>query len=154
MNNGANVRPDTDDSAHNTSSAFPRYFPQNVQFRHTWRPYQARVLAELDAHLDDNHFHLVAAPGSGKTVVGLEALRRVNKPALVFAPTVAIRDQWIRRFLDCFWNEAQLPDWLSTDASRPRLLTLSTYQSLTYYEKNGEIGMLVKGLEAAGVRTL
>jgi superfamily II DNA or RNA helicase len=136
------------------SSELPRTFPQNVQFRHTWRPYQARVLAELDAHLDDNHFHLIAAPGSGKTVVGLEALRRVNKPALVFAPTVAIRDQWLRRFLDCFWNESQPPDWLSTDPSQPRLLTLATYQSLTYYEKNGEIGTLVQGLEAAGVRTL
>ena len=136
------------------SSEFPRSFPQSVQFRHDWRPYQARVLAELDAHLDDNHFHLVAAPGSGKTVVGLEALRRVNKPALVFAPTVAIRDQWIRRFLDCFWNEAQPPDWLSTDPAEPRLLTLATYQSLTYYEKNGEIGTLMKVLDAAGVRTL
>jgi superfamily II DNA or RNA helicase len=132
----------------------PGSFPTSVQFRHAWRPYQARVLAELDTHLKDNHFHLVAAPGSGKTVVGLEALRRVGKPALVFAPTVAIRDQWIRRFLDSFWNEAQPPDWLSTDPSQPRLLTIATYQSLTHFEKNGEIATLVKALEAAGVRTL
>ena len=129
------------------SGEFPRSFPASVQFRHAWRPYQARVLAALDAHLEDNHFHLVAAPGSGKTVVGLEALRRVDKPALVFAPTVAIRDQWIRRFLECFWNEAQPPDWLSTDPSQPRLLTIATYQSLTHFEKNGEIGTLVKALE-------
>ena len=133
---------------------FPRSFPTSVQFRHTWRPYQARVLAALDAHLSDNHFHLVAAPGSGKTLVGLEVLRRVGKPALVFAPTVAIRDQWIRRFLDSFWNEAQPPEWLSTNPSQPRLLTIATYQWLTHFEKNGEIGTLVKALEAAGVRTL
>ena len=133
---------------------FPRSFPPSVQFRHAWRPYQARVLAALDAHLGDHHFHLVAAPGSGKTVVGLEVLRRVGKPALVFAPTVAIRDQWIRRFLHDFWNEAQPPDWLSTDPSQPRLLTIATYQSLTHFEKNGEIGTMVKALEAAGVRTL
>jgi superfamily II DNA or RNA helicase len=129
-------------------------FPDSVRFRHTWRPYQARVLAELDAHFRDKHFHLVAAPGSGKTVVGVEVLRRVGKPALVFAPTVAIRDQWIRRFLDDFWNEAQPPDWLSTDPAQPRLLTIATYQSLTHFEKNGEIGTLVNTLEAAGVRTL
>ena len=138
----------------NMPGEFPRSFPASVQFRHAWRPYQARVLAALDAHLNDNHFHLVAAPGSGKTVVGLETLRRVGKPALVFTPTVAIRDQWIRRFLDSFWNEAQPPDWLSTDPSQPRLLTIATYQSLTHFEKNGEIGTLVKALEAAGVRTL
>ena len=125
-----------------------------MRFRHAWRPYQARVLAELEAHLDDNHFHLVAAPGSGKTVVGLEALRRVGKPALVFAPSIAIRDQWIRRFLDLFWNQAQPPDWLSTDPAHPRLLTVATYQSLTSFEKKGEMGTLVKALEDAGVRTL
>ena len=111
-------------------------------------------MAELDAHFKDQHFHLVAAPGSGKTVVGLEALRRVGKPALVFAPTVAIRDQWIRRFLDSFWNEAHPPDWISTDPAEPRLLTIATYQSLTHFEKSGDIGTLVKALDAAGVRTL
>jgi len=136
------------------SGEFPKSFPDAVQFRHAWRPYQARVLAELEAHLSDNHFHLVAAPGSGKTVVGLEALRRVGKPALVFAPSIAIRDQWIRRFLDLFWNEAQPPDWLSTDPAHPRLLTVATYQSLTSFEKKGEMGTLVNALEDAGVRTL
>ncbi|HLA73210.1 MAG TPA: DEAD/DEAH box helicase family protein [Steroidobacteraceae bacterium] len=136
------------------SREIPKCFPDSVQFRHAWRPYQARVIAELDSHLKDNHFHLVAAPGSGKTVVGLEVLRRLGKPALVFAPTVAIRDQWIRRFLDSFWNEAQPPYWLSTDLSEPRLLTITTYQSLTHFEKTGEVGALVAVLEAAGVGTL
>jgi len=141
------------DFVQHDSIELPRVFPAAMQFRHAWRPYQARVLAELDRHLKDNHFHLIAAPGSGKTVVGLEALRRVGKPALVFAPTIAIRDQWIRRFLDSFWNEAA-PEWLSTDLEAPRLLTVVTYQSLASFEKNGEIGSLVKALDAAGVRTL
>jgi superfamily II DNA or RNA helicase len=125
-----------------------------MRFRFEWRSYQARVLAELDVHLEDNHFHLVAAPGSGKTLVGLEALRRVGKPALVFAPTIAIRDQWVRRFLEGYWSEARPPDWLSTELTRPGLLTVVTYQSLGAPEKRGEIGVLAKALAAAGVRTL
>jgi len=125
-----------------------------VRFRHAWRPYQARVLAELEAHFADRHFHLVAAPGSGKTVVGLESLRRVGKPALVFAPTIAIRDQWIRRFMDDFWNEPQPPGWISTDPGQPGRLTVATYQSLTRFEKQAGIATLVAALEAAGVRTL
>jgi len=129
-------------------------FPDGARFRHAWRPYQERVLAELDAHLRDSHFHLVAAPGSGKTVVGLEALLRVGAPALVFAPTIAIRDQWVRRFLDSFWNDTRAPDWLSTDLAEPGLLTIATYQSLTRYEENGEVGALAKKLAMAGVRTL
>ena len=96
------------------SPDIPSAFPDEFRFRHEWRPYQARVIAELDSHLDDKHFHLVAAPGSGKTVVGLEVLRRLAKPALVFAPTIAIRDQWIRRFVDSFWNGGRTPDWIST----------------------------------------
>lgn len=129
-------------------------FPDSMRFRFDWRPYQARVLAELDRHLADRHFHLVAAPGSGKTIVGLEALRRVGKPALVFAPTVAIRDQWVRRFLDAFWNEPQPPDWLSTDLARPGLLTIATYQSLGALEKAGGLAPFAQSLETAGVRTL
>jgi hypothetical protein len=112
------------------------------------------VLAELEAHLEDRHFHLIAAPGSGKTLVGLEALRRVGKPSVVFAPTVAIRDQWIRRFLECFWDQPQAPEWISTDIAQPGLLTIVTYQALTHYEKSGEIGALVKSMHAAGVGTL
>jgi len=129
-------------------------FPEGVRFRHAWRPYQSRVLADLEEHLKDHHFHLIAAPGSGKTVVGLEALRRVGKPALVFAPTVAIRDQWIRRFLDSFWTEPRAPDWISTDLAEPRLLTVATYQSLARYEGNGDVGSLVTILQSAGVHTL
>jgi superfamily II DNA or RNA helicase len=145
-------------TAHTTppdmQAELPKSFPATVKFRHEWRPYQARVLAQLDAHLGDQHFHLVAAPGSGKTVVGLEALLRVGKPALIFAPTIAIRDQWIRRFQESFWNEAQPPPWISIDPAQPGLLTIVTYQSLTHFDKNRALHTLITGLDAAGVRTL
>jgi len=67
-------------------------FPSDIQFRKPWRSYQQRVLAELQNHLTDNHLHIIAAPGSGKTVLGLEVVRRLNRPTLILAPTVAIRD--------------------------------------------------------------
>ena len=77
-------------------------FPEDVGFSSTWRPYQARVLKELEEYLEDDKLHVVAAPGSGKTVLGLEVLRRLNGPTLVLTPTLAIRDQWILRFIDLF----------------------------------------------------
>ncbi|MEW6305846.1 MAG: DEAD/DEAH box helicase family protein [Verrucomicrobiota bacterium] len=132
----------------------PKCFPQSVRCRLAWRPYQERVLAELEAHLEDRHFHVVAAPGSGKTVLGLEAVRRVGKPALIFAPTLAIRDQWIRRFLDSFWHGPERPDWISTELAHPRLLTVVTYQSLTHFEKHKQTGELAGALKTAGVETL
>ena len=62
-----------------------------MAFRKDWRAYQFRLLNHLDRYLDNKRLHLVAAPGSGKTVLGLEVIRRINKPTLVLAPTITIR---------------------------------------------------------------
>src|SRR5262249_45985848 len=73
-----------------------------MAFRKDWRMYQSRLLDHIDRYLDNNRLHLVAAPGSGKTVLGLEVIRRVNQPTLVLAPTVTIRDQWVDRLVELF----------------------------------------------------
>ena len=54
-----------------------------MQFKGTWRDYQARVLDEFEQHFGDQRLHIVAAPGAGKTVLGLEIIRRIGRPALV-----------------------------------------------------------------------
>jgi len=106
-------------------------FPDHIKFQKTWRTYQARVLSELKEHLDDNHLHIIAAPGSGKTVLGLEVVRRLNRATLIFAPTLAIRDQWVDRLVSLFCNEdSDKPEWISKDIRHPKLLTVSTYQGV------------------------
>ncbi len=67
----------------------------SLKFRYSWRPYQQRVLDSIDQHLDDDRLHVVAAPGAGKTTLGLEVFRRLRKCTLVLSPTRVIRDQWI-----------------------------------------------------------
>lgn len=47
---------------------------ETLTFRYRWRPYQQRVLDAIDQHLDDARLHIVAAPGAGKTTLGLEGL--------------------------------------------------------------------------------
>lgn len=106
-------------------------FPSNIRFKGQWRNYQARVLSKLDEHLDDRRLHVIAAPGSGKTVLGLETILRLNRPTLVISPTLAIRDQWIQRFRELFLPDGvDLPVWISTDVRKPGLLTSTTYQAL------------------------
>ncbi len=106
-------------------------FPADVQFRKPWRSYQQRVLNELGQHIDDRHLHVIAAPGSGKTVLGLEVMRRINRPTLILSPTVAIQDQWVDRFVHLFMNgEHRTPSWISKDIRSPRFITASTYQGL------------------------
>ena len=128
-------------------------FPTDVRFRLTWRAYQQRVLDDLDEHLGDGRLHVVAAPGSGKTVLGLEVVRRLGPPALVLSPTLTIRNQWIERLVGLFMPPgSRRPDWVSTDVHRPALLTAVTYQALHVAHAGGE--PVLKGLAAAGVRTL
>lgn len=106
-------------------------FPQEMAFQRTWRTYQARLLSQLDSYLADKRLHVVAAPGSGKTVFGLEVVRRINQPTLVLAPTITIRDQWVERLVQHFLPDGTPePDWVSTDIRRPELLTVATYQAL------------------------
>jgi superfamily II DNA or RNA helicase len=106
-------------------------FPEQLRFRYTWRPYQARVLEELETHLDDDKLHVVAAPGAGKTILGLEVLIRLNKPTLILSPTITIRNQWMSRLSDLFLSPSDQPrDWISTDIRNPGLITSITYQAL------------------------
>ena len=101
------------------------------QFKGTWRRYQARVLQNAGRYLRDGKVHIVAAPGSGKTTLGIELMNRIGQPALVFAPTITIREQWVARIASSFLKEGLNPDdYLSQDLKDLRLITISTYQSL------------------------
>ena len=103
----------------------------NIRFAWTFRTYQQAVLDKAAAHLRDGHIHIVAAPGSGKTILGLELVRRLGKPALVLAPSVTIRQQWGERFAEAFLPKgSRAEDYVSEDLRAPKLLTCVTYQAL------------------------
>src|SRR5205814_2583133 len=102
-----------------------------MNFRKSWRVYQSRLLDRLDRFLANKRLHLVAAPGSGKTVLGLEVIKRINLPTLVLAPTITIRDQWVDRLVDLFLLQGNgRPSWVSTELRIPAFLTVTTYQAL------------------------
>lgn len=114
-------------------------FPSGIKFKFPWRKYQARVLNELEEHLEDNHLHVIAPPGSGKTVLGLEVMLCLNKPTLILAPTIAIRNQWIQRFCESFLQVETAPDWISRDIRKPGFVTVSTYQGVHAVATNENI---------------
>lgn len=104
----------------------------DLHFRWPWRDYQARVLEAMDGHLRDRRLHVVAAPGSGKTVLGLEVFRRLAKPTLVLSPTRTIRDQWLLRLGDFLpaGERSDRLDWQSRDLRDLRWFNSLTYQAL------------------------
>ena len=64
-----------------------------LQFKGTWRDYQERVLSNSGKYLADGKLHIVAAPGSGKTTLGIELIRRLGESCLILSPSITIRQQ-------------------------------------------------------------
>src|SRR5881397_3621295 len=69
-----------------------------LRFPGEWRRYQELALEafEQDRRQGRRRTHLVAPPGSGKTLLGMEIVRRLGKRALVLVPNSAIQAQWLR----------------------------------------------------------
>lgn len=102
-----------------------------VKFKWTFRNYQQVVLDNAKKHLKDKRIHIVAAPGSGKTILGLELIRRLNAPALVISPSVTIRGQWGERFAESYLPKNENVDgYVSYNLAEPKLITSITYQAL------------------------
>ena len=74
-----------------------------LQFKGKWRVYQERVLTNAETYLSDHKVHIVAAPGSGKTTLGIELIRRLGAPCLILSPSITIRQQWLERITDSFF---------------------------------------------------
>lgn len=100
-----------------------------LYFKGTWRPYQSRILESADTYLKDGKIHIVAPPGSGKTTLGIELIRRLGRPCLILSPTLVIRQQWLQRIREAFL-ERDDGNILSDDIRQPALITSLTYQSL------------------------
>src|SRR5690606_8248618 len=116
-----------------------RRFPDDISFIPPWRRYQRRVLENLDRHLENRHLHLVAPPGSGKTVLGLEVMLRVNKPTIILAPTLTIKQQWLQRFLDCFLRRTKSRNGSPPNIKQPAFVTITADQALhSLFEKETE----------------
>ena len=135
-----------------------------IKFQGTFRVYQQKVLDNVDTHMTDGRIHIVAAPGSGKTVLGLELIRRQNAPCIILSPTTAIRQQWGERFKELFLAPGQDFDALfSHDLHTVKLLNSVTYQALytAIEKKSHEDGDedcsdldIFKLMKAFGVKTI
>lgn len=127
-----------------------------------FRIHQEEALAAIDAArtADRRRAWVVLPPGAGKTLVGLETIRRAGRRAVVFGPNTAIQEQWRNQ-----WNRF-VPDGLlatgelpgaGTDRTLDNLVTALTYQSLATFdadretdEEGGEGGADGEGGEADG----
>src|SRR5690606_41094744 len=78
---------------------------------------------------------VVLPPGAGKTLVGLEAARRMERPIVAFGPDTAIQEQWRAAWAE--FTPATIPTGTSRDLSAP--VTALTYQSLATFDPDAEV---------------
>lgn len=100
-----------------------------LHFNGTWRSYQKRILDNLNFHLRDKKLHVVAAPGAGKTTLGIEIIARLGRPTLILCPTNTIKMQWKERICSSFLEEKDY-GIVSTLVRQPGYITIITYQAL------------------------
>jgi superfamily II DNA or RNA helicase len=104
-----------------TSSIF-----RKLEFHGRWHRYQELALQAVDHDLAQGRWrtHIVAPPGSGKTLLGVEVIRRLAQPALVLVPNTAVQAQWLHA-VQLFGGDSSVA---APDTSAP--IAILTYQSL------------------------
>jgi superfamily II DNA or RNA helicase len=100
-----------------------------LEFQGQWRHYQKLALAAFQRDVDHGRrrTHIVAPPGSGKTLLGVEIVRRLAAPALVLVPNTAVQEQWLKA-VRRFTNGGTGRDVAAADVSAP--IAVLSYQSL------------------------
>jgi hypothetical protein len=83
---------------------------------------------ELDRANGRKHTHVVAPPGSGKTLMGIEMVRRIGRRAAVLAPNSAVQSVWLSG-VGRFCDREMTPDTVAGATPEAPLACL-TYQSL------------------------
>ena len=109
----------------------------DVQFPRPFRRHQQLALDAITAALADGSTRswVVLPPGAGKTLVGLEAARRLERPIVVFSPNTAIQAQWCSAWAE--FTPASIAAGTSRELSAP--VTALTYQSLATFDPDAEV---------------
>ena len=108
-------------------------------FDGTLRAYQEAALRRVDVDAG-RPLHLVAPPGSGKTLVGLLLAARRGRRTVVFAPTLAIREQWVEAARGLAHDDGAV----SGDPAAPADLTALTYQSISVLDSASPFASLAR----------
>lgn len=141
---GSSVRPQKSFRKGKPAKSFPL---REWRFSGVLRQYQAEVLDRIEeptAPKEGNSYrslHIVAPPGSGKTVLGLTLAARNGRKALILSPTIVIKDQWVREAKGFVGAEPKI----SSDSSSLADLNIFTYQMLSVV--NSDNPFMDAGLE-------
>ena len=109
-----------------------------LQFYH----FQNEILDKFESELArwDKKIHIVAPPGSGKTIMLIEMINRLIKKwvswnVLILVPNVTLQYQWKEQIQDNFLEENEkIDELISTDRNIIKKINILTYQSISQSE--------------------
>ncbi|MCW2614223.1 MAG: hypothetical protein JWN08_1217, partial [Frankiales bacterium] len=112
---------------------------EQCRFPQPFRRYQAQALDAVDRlrAAGEQRAYVVMPPGAGKTVVGLEAARRIGRRTLVLAPNTAVQGQWLSQW-EQFGGPLQHPQPASGGRLLKTALTVLTYQALSVWDRTAD----------------
>jgi superfamily II DNA or RNA helicase len=109
----------------------------NLQFRYPMRKYQEQILNLVSDKLaaGEKEIHIVAPPGAGKTIIGLQLISTIKCPAIILCPNTTIQSQWggkLDLFLPLVDDGITTEELLGTHDDKPlKPITVMTYQVLS-----------------------
>jgi len=108
-----------------------------LRFAHPLRKYQTEILGLVNDKFGkgSREVHIVAPPGAGKTIIGLQMVCNFKRPSLILTPNTTIQGQWSQK-LDLFvppeMKGFDVDSLIGTHESRPlKPITVLTYQVLS-----------------------
>ncbi|MBX3075030.1 DEAD/DEAH box helicase family protein [Candidatus Obscuribacterales bacterium] len=108
-----------------------------LRFEHPLRKYQVEILDIVKDKVEQGRreVHIVAPPGAGKTIIGLQMCINFKKPALILTPNTTIQSQWsqkLRSFIPKEMQDFEPSEIVGTHEVRPlKPITVLTYQVLS-----------------------
>ncbi|MBX9940077.1 MAG: DEAD/DEAH box helicase family protein [Candidatus Obscuribacterales bacterium] len=115
----------------------------NLSFKFPLRKYQTEILELVDEKLKngEREIHIVAPPGAGKTIIGLQLIANYKQPSLILTPNTTIQSQWGQK-LDLFVPDDEMVGYqnlIGTHEDKPlKPITVMTYQVLSTPGKEQE----------------
>ena len=91
---------------------------------------------------NDNTFHIVAPPGSGKTILGLLLLLKLKEKTFILSPNRTIANQWqekFKLFATDLINNNDCSKLISSNIEDAPEILSTTYQAFSVKNKDGEL---------------
>jgi len=110
---------------------------QSMQFQFPLRKYQEEILKLVKDKLEkgERSLHIVAPPGAGKTIIGLQLISQLKCPSLILSPNTTIQSQWgqkVELFLPPDLAPFGTDELIGTHDDKPlKPVTMLTYQVLS-----------------------